>query len=463
MISQTEMVQLVTRILDDADLSQFNGRIVREKVTEALGERAGNDPRALKRSIRDAIATVLSTKLTSSAQKEHEGNLSSGVPAEEKEVDEKQADLSAKHAVLMREHTVEKGEGDMPISEDADENGERDALAAKDAEERNGGNAPVKVDAIERSGGDATAEEVPDKKCDEDVPGVPNVTQAEEPGDEVDAETKDIGDEIDDDADYVPFDDRDIAAEPWTQLRSEEAAAKVESDQDADDKEEKEDVYCSEQRISRKKGKKRRLEVMAEDEEDENTNDEPSSSLNANNNLRVARNKNGKGRKPDQSGANVEPVKRKRSSSSGLKTENHLEKLRSICKQLGCPVPPMRLRNKSVSEKCAAVLEYLYGKGVHVPNPTLLTRKEIQKHRSRLEREKELAGLDTRFVGLPHYVCEFSAQLNKILIELHLRLSANRVKHAGSMRLLLGTHTDTLLFLSISLCSCFVLHHRVLQ
>lgn len=90
------------------------------------------------------------------------------------------------------------------------------------------------------------------------------------------------------------------------------------------------------------------------------------------------------------------PAKRSRPNTSA---ERRLEKLRSICRQLGSMTPPARMRGKSVPDKCTAVLEYLRQKGIEDPDPTSLTRKEVAVHRARLEQEKELAGLDTRFVS----------------------------------------------------------------
>lgn len=422
MVSQTEMVRLVTRILEGADLSQITGRIVRERVRDELGERAGNNLHAFKKSIRDALKTVLSSKNTPSAQENYEDPHPDQAFAKGPKVGKKQIDQSGKRDALVKEDAGEKGKGHVSISEDPDKNRVEDALAANDAEKKGGGGAPADEDAIEKDEDNATAGEAAGEKSRDDTPAIPKISEDGKRRDGFEAETKNAIKGDDANAGTAPVGGDDTTQELKAQSHAGGALAKKELDRDVDNKEEDGKMHCSEQRISLKKGNKRRLKLLAEDEEDINSNDESSSQLNANGDAQVATKISRKAQNIDQSGVGVKHAKRKRSNSSGLKTENHLEKLRSVCKQLGCPIPPMRQRNKTVPEKCAAAIEHLYAKGVHVPDPTLLTRKEIQKHRARLEQEKELAGLDTRFVCFSLYVCQFLAQLSKISLDLNFGL-----------------------------------------
>lgn len=100
-------------------------------------------------------------------------------------------------------------------------------------------------------------------------------------------------------------------------------------------------------------------------------------------------------------------VKRRKSSNSKTpsgKVGKQFAKLLQICRALGQPVPPSRLKNKNTVDKCASVVQFLVSKGIDKANPALLTRKEIAQHRARLEKEKELEGLDTKYVFL-HVLC----------------------------------------------------------
>lgn len=329
-IDQDEMIALVRQILDGADLSQTTGKIVRQKVLDELGERAGPDMRALKRSIRNALSVVLSGQTGSSG--------SSSRPSQPPELKDKA-------------EPKDKASGQEP-KEEVD-NGRNGAAPDKSA-----------VDAAGGSG------------------ALPSLGP-------VDA-----------------------------------------SEHDADDEDEDGSVPVEEAKARRMSGKKRRSRSVVHEEDDEDDDDfnpdmgatnpspsrltkmsdltpspsrprmcseiTPSPSLPKHSYDITPSPSRPKMPGISSSPSPARPVKRSRSQL--LTSEKHLEKLRSVCKQLGCMAPPSRMRGKTVPEKCAAVVEYLLQKGVDVPNPTLLTRKEIAVHRARLEQEKELAGLDTRCV-----------------------------------------------------------------
>lgn len=316
-IRRDEMIALVRRILDGADLSQTTGKIVRQKVLEELGDRAGSDQRAIKRSVRDALNIVL------------QGTASSSSTA---------AQPSAPSA---KREKRENETGQEP--EKAHENGINGVARAK-------GQVKGKVAIVA------------------ELPAVP-----------VDA-----------------------------------------SEHDADVEDEEGDSQVREAKARRMSGKKRRLRtVIDEDDDDDDFDpdaDEAKPSPPRARKIRAVTPSPSRPKKPSDmlssparskktaspSSSPARPARRvrpaKRSRSDLFTSEKHLEKLRSVCKQVGCTAPPSLTRGKTVPEKCAAVVDYLRQKGVDAPNPTLLTRKEIAVHRARLEQEKELAGLDTRCV-----------------------------------------------------------------
>lgn len=112
---------------------------------------------------------------------------------------------------------------------------------------------------------------------------------------------------------------------------------------------------------------------------------------------------------PVVTAANPPAVRRRgRSSMSKVahaRLEARLKRLLGVCRQLRCPVPPSRLKNRSVEEKADAVVEFLEGKGVKVTDPAKMTKTDILEHRNRIEHEKELDGLDARYVFLSLLWC----------------------------------------------------------
>lgn len=325
-IDQDEIVAIVRGILDGADLSQTTGKIVRQKVLDELGERAGPDMRALKRSIRTALSVVLASQTVSSG--------SSSKPAQPPEPNEK--------------------------AESKDDPVEPKPKVELD----NGGNGAA-----------------PDKGADNAGDG-PNAATSLGPADA--------------------------------------------SEHDADVEDEEGSVQVQEAKVHHMSGKKRRSRTVMDEgddfDPDAGATNPSSSRLTKKDDLTPTPSRPrmssditsspslpkhtrdftpspSRSKKTPEISPTPSPARpTKRSRSQLLTSEKHLEKLRSVCKQLGCMAPPSRMRGKTVPEKCAAVVEYLLQKGVDVPNPTLLTRKEITVHRARLEQEKELAGLDTRCV-----------------------------------------------------------------
>lgn len=102
----------------------------------------------------------------------------------------------------------------------------------------------------------------------------------------------------------------------------------------------------------------------------------------------------------------AEPAKRKRrqrvekNTGKGTKTsadDKKLEKLNGALRALGLRMPVRQLMRKTSAQKCDAILQFLQTKDIDT-DPTLLSRRELAKHRKRLETEKELLGIDTKYV-----------------------------------------------------------------
>lgn len=77
-------------------------------------------------------------------------------------------------------------------------------------------------------------------------------------------------------------------------------------------------------------------------------------------------------------------------------SEKKYAKLCSVVRALGLHAPISKFRGKSVDEKSQVIIEFLRSKGVHSSDPEDLTRHEISRHRARLEKEKDMQGIDTR-------------------------------------------------------------------
>lgn len=91
-------------------------------------------------------------------------------------------------------------------------------------------------------------------------------------------------------------------------------------------------------------------------------------------------------------------AKRERVPPSSTGKNKQYEKLNRVLRALGLRMPASRLKGKSPDERCEAVREFLKSKGVDDPVPTALTRKELQVHKRRLEREKDMIDIDVRYV-----------------------------------------------------------------
>lgn len=97
----------------------------------------------------------------------------------------------------------------------------------------------------------------------------------------------------------------------------------------------------------------------------------------------------------------VKKPPRKRSRQSIKSTgESELEKLFSVLRAIGLRMPASKLKGKSVDGKYIAILEHLKSKGVTEASPTKLTKRELDRHRRRLEREKDMADIDVRWVHI---------------------------------------------------------------
>jgi hypothetical protein len=85
------------------------------------------------------------------------------------------------------------------------------------------------------------------------------------------------------------------------------------------------------------------------------------------------------------------PSKRAKKQAPKAEGDPKLHKLIRIAREIGCPIPPGRLRCEA-SEKLNACHVYLQSKGVN--NVLLMDRQEISTLKIKFERDRELAGLD---------------------------------------------------------------------
>jgi hypothetical protein len=102
---------------------------------------------------------------------------------------------------------------------------------------------------------------------------------------------------------------------------------------------------------------------------------------------RTTKNHLKQGTKPQQ----AKSAKKRAKPASKVGIDANLQRILRIARELGCPVPPSRLRCDA-SEKEDACNEYLKSKGVG--NVLLMDKREINSLRRKLEHERELAGLD---------------------------------------------------------------------
>jgi hypothetical protein len=91
--------------------------------------------------------------------------------------------------------------------------------------------------------------------------------------------------------------------------------------------------------------------------------------------------------KPQQ----AKSAKKRAKPASKVGIDAKLQRILRIARDLGCPVPPSRLRCDA-SEKEDVCNDYLKSKGVG--NVLIMDKREIKSLRRKLEHEKELAGLD---------------------------------------------------------------------
>ncbi len=85
--------------------------------------------------------------------------------------------------------------------------------------------------------------------------------------------------------------------------------------------------------------------------------------------------------------------------------ERQVKRFMSVARQIGRPVPLALMRNKSTSEKREAVVAFLKEKGFDVLDSSNMNKRTIEQFRKKVDREKELAELDTRYVSFFMFSC----------------------------------------------------------
>lgn len=350
-VTQAEMEELVRGVVKNADLSQMTGKVVRERVLVLLGDRAGDDPRALKRSVRDALKVVLSAVNSPSK------STSTSAPAAETKP-------SPNNKKQAKEH-------ENPPKEKKSGNGKKAPAAEEDEPivKRAGSKRRLRklAESSDEDGMDENFE--PDNELDYEPDDEPASKPASKPAAKLAAKpvrgTGNAGEEDGDVTDDIPAKKgRDPPAE---------SPEPDSSDHDADDE------YFSEERAPRGRPKQKRQRAPRAPSADSSAEDAP-------------RPQNGR------EGPSVQRSPRKRVRRSKFRTANDLSKLMKLCGRLGCRGARFKASGSTVEEKCTSLVSFLNSKGII--DVGSLNAKDIEAHRARLENESEVAGLDSRFVSL---------------------------------------------------------------
>lgn len=339
-------------VVAGADLSQMTGKVVREKVLEVLGDRAGDDQRAIKRSVRDALKVVLTDVSTPPRPKDPSS------PVSKPQLLKPAAAGTTPGKAAPAEKTrpgVKEAEGDRGVPPSAQEKGSEATPAGRS------------LRRLRRLAEGSSPEAQNGKGAEEDEFG-------SDPEGEIHPKPSENGVEGDGDVtDDVPADKE---SDPPAEIPDMD-----ESDHDADDE------NFQPQRAPRGRPKKRRNKALKDAKDDISEDD-------------MERATKAKGTEDRQArGSSPKAPRAKRVRRARYKTENDLTRLKKLCRQLGCRGAAFRAIGKTPEEKCTSLLDFLSTKGVN--DISSLTQKDIEAHRARLENEAEVAGLDTRSVCSP--------------------------------------------------------------
>ncbi|CAN8065372.1 unnamed protein product [Agarophyton chilense] len=100
--------------------------------------------------------------------------------------------------------------------------------------------------------------------------------------------------------------------------------------------------------------------------------------------------------KPRRKKTTTTSVQKRTNVQPNSREQPRLDQLKKLCRKLGCPVPPAKLRGVDPREKYDNIVQYLHSKGVQAANPLSMSSHDVSEHRERIAREKELEGLDVK-------------------------------------------------------------------
>lgn len=370
-VTELEITEAVRKIVRNSDLSQITVRVVRNDIIENFGERLGPMQDRIKTVVRAALDVVLNEK----SPREGPGDVS----IREEVIDP----TSAQNIIVQREN--EKCE---PTEMKMNHLNQESITSGVKIEEQ----PTAEISTKKRDGIDVPGKEViPDKKVTLNGEKLEEVVFKTDPVDSakegsmmkestdnsdkrrrrrrmsiIDEEESDDEDENDKDADFEPGVEMEDAVKPTQQTVN---AKKRRGRPPGNKKALKQKVLIDEEILDGDKTDK--LGQLDEASVGDDDDDEP-----------------------------IAKRRRKRTSSSTESSEEkHLKKYLSIARSIGYRVPPIRFRGKStIAEKREAVINYLREKGFNILDKANTTPQGIERFRRKADQEKELAGLDTRFV-----------------------------------------------------------------
>lgn len=372
-IPESAMVAMVRDILDGEDLSKMTLKIVREKVLKKL-DNPDIDMKALRTSIRSALSVVLEdSKARIQAAK---------VPLK----DEQETERKQPSTINNGNTKTEDGKFEKPVvhqgkgtNSEIKENSDKTAFTSANKGEDEGLKTGDKVDehsekVVDRQPASRQSEKIVEDGSG-DAGGINNDRNDKDNNpDFVPDAIADVNDEI--------LDVETKKAKPISEKRKSLEKA-IGPD---------ENLVKKRARLAKSTGEdggiarmKVKDEDLSSDQFDSDSNSEP---------------KTGKRRSKGSAEKSSKRTQKQSLASSGSSTSQELEKLNAVLRAIGLRMPAMKLKGKSTDSKCVAILEYLKSKGVTESKPTNLTKKELDLHRRRLEREKDMVDIDVRFVNL---------------------------------------------------------------
>lgn len=335
-IPQEEMISMVREILDGEDLSKITLKIVRERVLQSMGDRRDKvDMAIFKPSVKSALSTVLESP---------DFNTARATPT---------------------------------TNPQADKDGKKPTASNKSAKDEDGKENVTK--SVKSHPPVRKAARIKRKVVDSDDDGSVSDYSGNADGDDeyeasdnsdAGASSKKKGKNADDD--FVDEDGEDLA----TNSRPKVKKRRISGDNI----------------INKNKAAKKRSRVSPVQKTDKKETDHDDVSKDS----ADESDSDGEQEKSTE-GASRKPASRTKRPSK-QSSSSRLDKLKAVYRDLGLRAPFMKLGGKTDEQKFDYLTEFLSTKGVKSNDPLTLSKHDLRKHRERLEREKDMVGIDVGFV-----------------------------------------------------------------